>query len=143
MLTRCNIPGVSLPTIPEHTPFVDIPIYGDHLEFNTLNVSFQVSEDLKNYLEIHSWIRKLAKAEDFEEFKSLSKVPEYTGLGLSSEITLTILDSSNQPSMTFTFHTCYPIALSDMIFDAQSVDVKYIVATAEFKYMNFDYERSA
>ena len=53
-----NVPGISLnsPTYP--TPFVNIPMAGEHLSFNNLSVTFKVDEQFKNYLEIFNWINQ-------------------------------------------------------------------------------------
>jgi hypothetical protein len=140
-LHRINIPGITLEMVEEPTPFVNIPIEGDHGKFNNLIATFQVDEDLKNWLEIHSWIRNLAKMDDFAQHKSLSKNPEWTGLGLTSEIILTILNSAREPNFSFVFHGCLPMSLSDLVFDSKLSDVKYLISTVEFRYMNYDYEK--
>jgi hypothetical protein len=141
MLVKVNIPGISVPAVEEATPFVFLPHTGDHGKFNILTATFQVNEDLRNYLEIHSWLRNIGKMDDFNEFKSLSTVPQYTGLGLTSEVMLTILDSAKNPMMTFTFHDAIPTDLSDLTFDAKLPDIMYLTATVDFRYSTFDYER--
>ncbi|MEE3228049.1 MAG: hypothetical protein VX237_03000, partial [Chloroflexota bacterium] len=50
-----NIPGMVLGTALQPTPFSDIPIEGEKLTFDQLNISFLVDEDLQNYQEIYSW----------------------------------------------------------------------------------------
>lgn len=140
-LTKVNIPGIAVPSCPQPTPFINLTETGDHGEFKPLRVTFRVDENMQNYLEIHSWMRNIAKMDDFEEYKSLSQYPDYTGLGLKSEIILTILDSSRNPNMSFVFHGTFPIDLSDLEFSVDVSDIEYIVATVVFDYDNFDYTR--
>src|SRR5690348_10377833 len=68
---RATIPGLSLPPTHQPTPLMDIPVYGDKVTFNPLVVAFKVDEDLKNYFEIHAWMRALGNADDTANFKAL------------------------------------------------------------------------
>lgn len=141
MLYKINIPGLETDPVPMATPFVPIQQTPDHGTFNRLNVTFRVDEKLNNYLEMHSWLRNITKMDDFQEFAALKSHPEYTGLGLQSEIMLTILSSAKNPQIAFTFHGCFPISLSDLQFDAAMGDVEYLTANVQFLYTNFDYSR--
>ena len=47
-----NIPDMTISEITVPTPFVDIPIIGDRIEFGDLIVTILVDEDLINFLEI-------------------------------------------------------------------------------------------
>ena len=51
--TAANIPGITLGTANQDTPFKDIPIPGDKADYDTLNISFLVDENLEIYREIH------------------------------------------------------------------------------------------
>jgi hypothetical protein len=139
-LHRINVPGINLVTVEQPTPFVPIHHSGDHVEYNPLVATFRVDENLQNYFEIHNWIKNLGKTEEFEQYAALKANPDYTGLGLKSEITLTILDSKRNPNYTFTFHGSLPVGLSDLTFDAAANDIQYLVATAQFVYTYYTWE---
>lgn len=139
---KANIPGANLPVTWQPTPFVDIPEYGDHLEFKPFVVSFKVDEDLRNYVEFYSWLREIGKADSFAEFKKLKSQPNYTGRGIKSEAILSILDSNRNANFNITYHDCIPVDISDLNFDAQSPDVMMINATATMRYINWTFERS-
>tara|TARA_B100000287_G_scaffold347884_1_gene335918 strand:+ start:334 stop:603 length:270 start_codon:yes stop_codon:yes gene_type:complete len=51
--TTANVPGVTMGSSAQSTPFKDVPIPGDKLEYDTLNIQFLVDENLENYREIH------------------------------------------------------------------------------------------
>jgi hypothetical protein len=140
-LHKVNLPGLDLPMPVQHTPFVDIPYEGDHVKFNELSATFHVDERLNNWLEIHSWMRNIGKADDFMEHKALHDKLPHSGLAIKSEIVLTLLNSAKDPYMHVTFHDCMPTTLSDVVFDATMPDVKYLTADVKFIYSNFDYER--
>ena len=48
-----NLPGISAGTATQATPFKDIPIMGEKLEYENLSISFIVDEYLENLSLIH------------------------------------------------------------------------------------------
>jgi hypothetical protein len=140
-IQKINIPGIELPPVHEPTPFVHLPHAGDHVTYEPLVATFLVDEDFKNWIEIHQWMRQLGKVENFQEYADLKKNLEHTGLGLRSEIIVTILSSHRNGHIAFTFHNCTPIALSKLDFDKAQTTVNYLTATVEFTYDFFDFER--
>tara|TARA_Y100000287_G_scaffold37574_1_gene28498 strand:+ start:70 stop:345 length:276 start_codon:yes stop_codon:yes gene_type:complete len=56
---QANIPNLSLGIAEQPTYLRNIPIPGDKIDFGDLTIRFLVDEDLKNYMEIHKWIRGL------------------------------------------------------------------------------------
>ena len=49
----------------------DLPIPGDKMEFEDLNVRFLVDENLENYMEIQNWMRGLGFPESLQEIYDL------------------------------------------------------------------------
>ena len=47
--TQANIPGISLGESIFPTPFKQVPVMGDDLTFDKLEITFFVDEKLKNY----------------------------------------------------------------------------------------------
>ena len=54
-----NIPAISMGNATQPTYLKDLPIPGDKMEFEDLNVRFLVDENLENYMEIQNWMRGL------------------------------------------------------------------------------------
>ena len=54
--TAANIPGISLGSAEQPTPLKDIPIPGDKLSYDNLEITFLIDENLENYREIHGWL---------------------------------------------------------------------------------------
>jgi len=134
---KINIPGISLPKVDTSNPLIKIPLSGDHLEYDELDVTFKVDENLQNYLEVHNWVRSLGKP-SFEEYANLSKKAIYTGEGLKSDIVVTILTSQKNPNYEFVFKDAFPISVSSISFESTDESVNYIEATARFVYTIFD-----
>ena len=49
-VVRANIPSVTLGQADQYTPFVDIAVAGDKLQYGDFNLTFMVDEQLKNYM---------------------------------------------------------------------------------------------
>jgi len=159
--TACNIPGISLSTALQPTPLKDIPLPGDTVEFNDLEITFLVDENLENYREIHGWMYGIGfpKARtQFAELVSANKdrfptsgkdslvtdagKVKYgaTPLGpIFSDATLNVLSSKNNTNIEVRFNDVFPTALSGLNFNQQADDVNYLSATVSFKYKIYEF----
>ena len=136
-LQSVTIPGITLPAIDTPNPLVRLPYAGDHLLYDELEITFKIQEDLQNYLEIHNWLRSQGKL-SVEEYAALSVIPSYTGEGLKSDISVTVLTSNKNPNYEFIFHDAFPISISSVDFSSVMEDVEYVNASATFRYTFFD-----
>ena len=134
---KVNIPGLSLPSTESPNPLLRIPIFGDHLDYDDLSVSFKVDEDLQNYLEIHNWLRGVGK-QSYEQYDYLSKMPAISGEGLRSEISFTILSSAKRANYEIVFESAYPTSISSINFSSSENDIDYVEAEATFKYLKYE-----
>ena len=69
--TNANIPGITLGEAQFPTPMSDMPISGDKLTFDTLNIQFIVDEELKNYREIWEWLVGIGFPKQHSQFSSV------------------------------------------------------------------------
>ena len=135
---KITVPGINAPSTGYPNPFVKIPVPGEHLEYQPLEITFKVDEDLADYREIHKWIKLLGKPKNFDEYAKINKVPLETGEGKFSDITVMILTGNKRPNYEFLFVDAFPVYLSDMEFNTTDSDVNYISATARFLYTYYD-----
>lgn len=135
---QVTIPGVSAEPPAVQTPFSAIHLAGARLNYNPLSVTFKVTENFENYLEILNWMKALGPDKSFDQYKALSD-KGHSWDGLTSDLDLTILSSSMNPSVNFKFIDGQPIGLSDITFDTTLSDVEYITATVEFTYTRYEY----
>lgn len=131
------IPGLSIAPPKQGTPFVVIPHSGEHIDFQPLQITFMVDEDLANYLELFNWLISLGFPDNFNQYKELAEQPRYSGLGIKSEATIFILSSSNNAKFEVVFEDAFPIALGPMQFGSADSDIQYVTATATFSYTRF------
>jgi hypothetical protein len=136
-IQKVNIPGLSLPVIEVVNPLIDIPFPGDHLNFEELNITFKVDEDLQNYLEIYNWIRALGRLNP-ADYHTLQFNETYLGQSIRSDISLNILTSLRNVNYEIIFIDAFPIKLSNLNFDTTAGDVSFIEASATFRYINYN-----
>lgn len=133
-----NIPSVSLPPASYPNPNVNIPLPGDHVQFDPLIITFAVDEDMKNYIELFNWISGLGFPETTEQYRGLTK--QQKGFGVFSDAELIVLDGKHIPNIKFTFVDAFPTNLSEINLEYTDTDIEYRVCTATFYYQTFQIE---
>ena len=155
--TAANLPGINLGESIFPTPFKQVPVMGDDLTFDNLEITFLVDERLENYRELHQWLVGIGFPKARTQFSSFRKDEsstfptaesvkgDVTNPGTPSGIqamfgdaTLTVMTSKNNPVMEVRFSDLYPVALSGLAFNQQETDVTYLTATATFTYKLYE-----
>jgi len=149
--TQANIPGINLGESIFPTPFKAIPVQGDDLTFDNLEISFIVDEQLENYRELHQWLVGIGFPKARTQFSSFRKdesqtfpTPNATNnnpVGVQAmygDATLTVMSAKNNPVMEVRFSDMYPVALGGLAFDQQLGDTTYLTATATFTYKLYE-----
>ena len=125
-----NVPDVSMPTIEVASRFRNLPmIPGGGVTFGDFTVRFIVDEDLKNYYSVHSWMRDNGNADEMA--RTTPEADIYTNGQLH------IVTSSYNPAFVVDFVDLFPVALSNLQFDATITDVEYLTAEVTFKHQQF------
>ena len=147
-----NLPGVQLGEAIFPTPFINIPIPGDHMTFGDLMLTFRVDENMENYIELFNWVQYLGFPESFNQAKELydstglqsltgardvQRTKRTLGEGATSDATLTVLNSASNPNMSINFEDAFPTSISDLQFDTRATDVDFIEASASFRFRMF------
>ena len=159
--TAVNVPGITLGgTMSQPSPLKDIPIPGEKLTYEPLQMTFLVDENLENFQEIHGWLVGLGFPRDHSEFTNLvssgndrfpaknSSVSTEIGKvkygaantgGTYSDATLTVLSSKNNSQVEIRFRDVYPTGLTGLQYNQQAADVDYLTATVSFNYLIYDF----
>ena len=160
-ITTANLPGISLGVAEQITPLKDIPLPGDRLQYDTLNIQFLVDENLENYREIHGWLTGVGFPKNYEQFQNVQgaatdRFPTTENVGTSKELgairkttqdegglysdaTLFVLTSKNNSNLEIRFRDLYPISLSGLDFNQQATDVNYLTANVTFEYKIYEF----
>lgn len=138
---KVTLPSLTLPEIDVPTIFHHIPIPGRELTFGDFSISFKVDEDFQNYAELYNWIIALGSPENFEQYANIAAQSIVSGNGITSDITLLVLNALQNPNYEFTMTDAFPKSLSDVVFDTTNPNVTYVTATAVFHYLDLKMER--
>ena len=143
-----NIPQISMGTAVQPTYLKDIPVPGDKVLYDDLNVRFLVDEKMENYLAIYKWITGLGYPDSLGQYDQLRKDDIRTDTRVGddgdpryfefSDATLQVLGSNYKPTIHVNFKDTFPIALSTLDFDVSQRDYSFFTASVTFKYTIFD-----
>lgn len=139
-IQKVQFPGVTLPVVFQPTPFVKNPLPGDHIDYDTLKISFKMDENFKGYFELYDWIVALSKPDNFNQSKTIYKKPTYEKDGVYSQGKLILLSSDMNPNLEITFQDMLPTQLSGFTLESDTNDVQYITAEIAFAYRAYKYE---
>ena len=133
---------------------------GDELMYEPLKIKFLIDENMKNYYQVHDWMRRITTPVTSQEFTYNTgynrddKIPNQWRDAYKerknirgnwgenqwlSDATLRVLSSNYKPVAEFTFKDCFPLSLSTLNFDASSNDLTYFTAEVSFRYNYFNY----
>jgi hypothetical protein len=132
-----NLPGLSMSEIVRSTPFVDLYVHGDKVQYEALDITFTVDEDLKTWLEMHNWITGLTFPKNFDQYRRLIKDNKDFG-GTVSDAVMTVMSNKNTPNIRVTFKDCFPTSVSSINFDYTMDANMILTASASFRYNYFD-----
>lgn len=141
---QVNIPGIVVPPVQQPTPFKNIPYNGDHLTFDPFNVTFQVDEDLSNFVEITTWLKALSSPKSFEKYKELKEARNKMTWkdGLKSDITLIMLKNSSNPNLEITYYDAFPVALSGLDLNNETNNTNAVYSTIQFEYTDYEINKT-
>ena len=167
-VVAANIPGITLGQASQYTPFVDIAVVGDKLQYDNFNMTFLVDEKLHNYQEMLAWTYNIGFPFSRTQFNTSDR-PDNMNRGghqtvrkiqtsmtegsstvfkdvndrnLYTDILLTILSSKNNPVANVHIYEAFPVSLSSIDYNAQETDTAYATCTVEFAFTWFEVKPS-
>ena len=150
-ITEANLPGIAFSgDAVLNTRFTSLPMMGDTINYEPIELSFNVQEDLSNWREIHDWMVGIGFPESTEQFDSAitdassirTSVPSVNAslASLASDATLTIMSNKNNPVIKITFKNAYPTSLAGMNFDTKDVEAQNLTSTITMNYDTYSVE---
>lgn len=158
--------GLTMPITEFDSRFKKVPLAGNNgLVYDDLNISFIVSEDLRNYYSIHKWLminghsgQWSSKEEKDDHFfdenrnvKESKTLPEssifypnerenISGLDELSDGRLYIYDSNNRKTFRVDLSSIIPYRLSGLSFNTKMTNAQYLIANSVFKYQKIQFK---
>ena len=108
------------------TKFTQNEIEKHNINRDSMNL---IDEDLKNYNSVYKWMRDNGNADQMK----LETTPE----DIFTDGQLLITTSAFNPAFVIDFQQLFPVALTNLQFDATIGDVEYITAQVTFKHQQF------
>lgn len=151
-ITEANLPGIAFSgDAVLNSRFTSLPMMGDTINYEPLELSFNVQENLANWREIHDWMVGIGFPESTDQFDEAIKdaeslkttVPSNNTVSLSSlasDATLTIMTNKNNPVIRITFKNAYPTSLAGMNFDTKDTDAQTLTSTMTMNYDTYSVE---
>jgi|TARA_B100000029_G_scaffold183409_1_gene180969 hypothetical protein len=151
----CNLPGLSMGNTEIANPFKNIPVMGDKIEYEDLNITFLVDEYLENYLQLSNWLTGIGFPEKREQFRTHRDVESNTPAGggvpsvdtvgvavadkaMYSDANLMVLSNKNNPIVEIDFKNVFPTSIGSIQFDGGATDVEYLTCDVTFKYQIYE-----
>lgn len=129
---RANVPSFSFGTSIQSNPTgVSLRRPGTSYVYEDLQIGFSVDEGVKNWLEIHNWIRDLSIS-----YSGVSEV--LTDKQKTATAYLFVLNSNYKPIVQVKYQNVYPTFLSGIDFDSSLNDTDPVIATATFAYTHYE-----
>ena len=133
---QVTIPSLAIGLATQPTIFSDISIEGDKIVFEQLNLSFYVSEDLSNYLEIYNWIIALGFPDNAPQFNLQDDITIASDSNntLKSDMNVVLQTNKSNPNFNVTFKDAFPVSLGSIGLDSSAISIDPIVVEASFAY---------
>jgi len=127
---QINLPGVSIPEFVQPSYFTAIKRPATTINYEDLTVTFLVTEDLQNWLQIYDWMTRIVPTRSFNEILQ----PEPL---IYTDITLNMISNKSNRVMDVYYKQCWPKSLSGITLDTTTSDAAHITATVTFGYAGY------
>lgn len=128
-----NLPGINSGYNTQPTPFKNVYLHGDKLEYEDLVLTCIVDEQMQSYIETWNWLEALTKPKSFDQYRGIKESED----GLYSDATLTILNSSKNAKIEITFQDLFPVSVSGIDLDTKQTDLTPPTVQLTFRYNSY------
>lgn len=119
-LQSVDLPTVSVGEANFATPRLNVQLGGDKLMYDPFTANVLCDEKMDNFAAIYKWLNDTVRVDDLYE--------------LVCDVSLIILNSSNNQTRVVTFKNCYPNSMSGIAFDVGATDIQYASFAVTFRY---------
>lgn len=131
------LPGVDASPIERSGPLSTVFDTADRLRYTDFDLSFIIDENMNNYLEIFNWMQGITAPETTAQYKALAESND----GITSDVTVLILNSHKNANVSVTFLNAFPVGLTPISLEMNNTDVTYAEGTVTFRYDRFNIQQ--
>jgi len=135
-----SLPSMTLPPAVVHSPFSNVYIPGDKIQYEPLTIIFMINETMSNYFAIANWIIGMGFPESRKQYSDFIDSQEDAS-GMVSELSkgysdgiLSILDNNKNPISAIQFVDLYPTTINSLQMKTVNSDTVYLMGQATFLY---------
>lgn len=143
---RVNLPGMTVNNPKQGNPYHSIPTAGDSVDWENLQISFAIDEELRNWEEIFNWISGITYPRDFTQFVDQAQDPTGPNPGseenMYAQITVIVMNNQKNPICEFIFEDCLPMSLDGPVLDITQTSVEPLIATLTLEFSAYRMRRS-
>lgn len=140
-----TIPSISVGSTDIINKYPTLHLADPKINYEPLNITFLVNEDMGNWMEIYSWMRSFAIHDEklyprtVAELKTnAQKVGDPSDYQVDG--TLIILNSNSRPQASVTFKDIFPTSMSDIELNATDGEASQVSCTVTFSYRDYSVE---
>lgn len=131
------LPSIDAQPVERATPLSAVFNVSDRLRYSDFDLTFIVDENMSNYLEVFNWMQGINSPESLDQYAALENSDD----GITSDITILVLNSHKNPNLRITFLNAFPVGLTSIDLNLANQDITYSEASATFRYDRFKIEK--
>jgi hypothetical protein len=138
-----DLPSIDMSdSVPTNNPFTTVHVPGDHIQWESLPVTFLVDEDLQGWREMYDWMRGLGFPSTFDEYKNFRRAGDKKYLSTWDAVTadISVFTNTGHRNVNFEyhFHNAYPIKLTAPKLTTTNPDQPVVTCQCIFSYTLYD-----
>lgn len=127
------LPSIDANPVERSTPLSSVYDVSDRLRYNDFDLTFIIDENMRNYIEIFDWMKGINSPETLNQYAALEDSKD----GITSDITVLLLNSHKNPHIRITMINAFPVGLTSVDLNLVNQDVTYAEASVTFRYDRF------
>lgn len=137
-----SVPTISIPNVSQSTPFSQVNLPGDKIEFSPLEINFLIDETMGNYLGIYEWLKGMGFPTSNNEYSNFlnSQDPRLSEAAkVYSDGTLAILGSNYNTIKSIRIVDLIPVRLDSLEFNSTITELNPLIGRAIFTYSYYEF----
>lgn len=123
-LQSVELPTLAIGEATYRSPTQDVYVPGDTVIYDPFTINILCDEGMSNYAAVAAWMKSLVNGKYDKS--------------LYSDVSLIVLNSSNNPTKTVVFHDAFPTTMSGTSFETSRTSIDYVSFNVTFRYSYFE-----
>lgn len=141
--TRFNLPPIDAASAVVSTPFTNVKVPGDTLQYSQIDLTFKIDADLRNVEEIIKWMEAYGFPNDHGQYRSATPAFYNTANVRDKVSDIEVIFGTNKynPNISFVFENAFPTSFGGISVNVDDTDVVVRECTVRFDYTKYHLHR--